>query len=166
MRDPNFERTVILLCQRDEDGAVGMVINRPHEITVGDVAGAAKVAPPRHEEEVTWWGGPVSPGTCFVLWRGRAEVGEGWTIGDEIAVSPALERLERLVQIGRHFHLVLGYSGWGEQQLESEIERGSWLYTEADPSIVFDTPIEERYDRALGLLGLTASTVWMQPIDE
>ena len=166
MQDPYFEKTVVLICQYDEEGALGMVVNREGPVSIGAVTREVNVASPQNADNMTWWGGPVGSGTCFVLWRGNASEAEGWTISGEIAVSQSLERLERLVQLGHNFHVTIGYAGWSPQQLDAEIERGSWLYVEADPRIIFETPLEQRYDRALLLLGLTADMVWMQPIDE
>ena len=166
MRDPHFEKTVVLICQYDEEGALGMVINREGPVSIGAVAREVNVASPRNADAMTWWGGPVGGGTCFVIWQGSASSAEGWTIGENIAVSQSLERLERLVQLNFDFHVTIGYAGWSSQQLETEIERGSWLYVEADPDILFKTPMSERYNRALLLLGLTPEMIWMQPIDE
>lgn len=165
MRDPNFERTVILLCQFDEEGAIGVVINRSAPITVRAVTDEVKLPPPSHGTEQAWWGGPVGRGTCFVIWRGQTRDDEGWTVGTEVAISQSLERLEQLIQANRHFHVSIGYAGWAPEQLIEEIERGSWLYVEADPELIFETPMASRYDHALALLGLTASTVIMQPGD-
>ncbi len=165
MSDPHFKQAVVLLCHHDYTGAIGLIVNRDRSTTVGQVASEVKVARPPHADEQTWWGGPVGGGTCFVIWKGAAEGDEGWTIGD-IAVSQSLERLERLVQVGHHFHISIGYAGWGPHQLDTEIERGSWLYVEADPAIVFETPMADRYQQALALLGLTPGMVWMQPINE
>lgn len=166
MRDPHFEKTVVLICQYDEEGALGVVINREGPVSIGAVTREVNVAPPPDADAMAWWGGPVGAGTCFVLWQGQASGAEGWNITEGIAVSQSLERLEQLVQLGTPFHITIGYSGWSAAQLDAEIECGSWLYVEADPKIIFETPVEERYDRALLLLGLTASMVWMQPIDE
>lgn len=165
MVDRYFHRTVVLLCQFDEEGAFGLVINRTGPVSIGDVTEAVKVAPPVHPHAPTWWGGPVNRETCHVIWRGQADADEGWTLGNEIAVSGALTRLEQLVQTNRPFHLALGYTGWAPEQLQDEIERGSWLLVDADPALVFETPMEARYDHALALLGLSVSTVNMTPGD-
>lgn len=165
MRDRNFERTVVLLCQHDEDGALGLIINRDGPVSLGEVLERMDLnmeAPDRP----TLWGGPVGAGSGFVLWRGRADPHEGWTLGEEIAVSPSAERLAQLVQSGQRFHLALGYAGWGPGQLEQEMERGSWLWTDPWPELVFDLPMDARYDRALGALGLSAHTVVMNPLEE
>jgi putative transcriptional regulator len=165
MKDRWFERTVVLLCQHDEEGALGVVINRDGPVTVGDVLERMDLSG-GGADRPTWWGGPVGTGAGFVLWRGRAEAEEGWTLGREVAVSPSAERLTRLVVEGHRFQLALGYAGWGPGQLDEELERGAWLLTEVDPAVVFDTPMEQRYDQALASLGLTAHTVVMDPISE
>lgn len=165
MRDRWFEGAVILLCQHDGDGALGLVINKDGPVSVGEVLERMDLDTTAADRP-TWWGGPVGSDSGFVIWRGRADAHEGWTIGDEVAVSPSSERLSSLIGSGQRFFLVLGYSGWGPGQLEEELERGSWLWTEADPDIIFDRPMSERYERALHSLGLSAHSVVMNPISE
>jgi putative transcriptional regulator len=165
MRDQWFEGAVILLCQHDDDGALGLVINKDGPVSVGEVLERMDLDPGAADRP-TWWGGPVGTESGFVLWRGRAGVDEGWTLADEVAVSPSSERLSTLVGSGQRFFLVLGYAGWGPGQLEEELERGSWLLTEVDPEIVFDRPMAERYELALASLGLSAHSVVMNPISE
>lgn len=166
MRDPNFERTVVLLCQHTDEGALGLVINREGAVPVADVLEGMKLGNRVSDDELTWWGGPVGRGTGFVIWRGQVPKDEGWTLGGEIAVSPSVDRLTRLLDGGSPFHLCLGYAGWSPEQLDLEIARGAWLYTDPDPALIFEVPQALRYDRALALLGLKAETVWMLPIDE
>lgn len=166
LRDRWFEGTVVLLCQHDDEGALGLVINRDGPVTIGEVLERMDLEGDRLGDQATWWGGPVGTGAGFVLWRGQAGAHEGWTVGGEVAVSPSVERLDELVRTGARFHLALGYAGWGPGQLEEELERGSWLLADASAALVFDTPLEDRYQQALALLGLTPHTVWMDPISE
>lgn len=166
MRDPHFERAVVLLCKHDEAGALGLVINREGPVTIGAVATGMKLAPPLNPRSPTWLGGPVDRSMGFVIWRGRHDLEDGWTLGEDIAISPSVDRLTELIRAGDDFHLALGYAGWAPAQLDAEIASGAWLYADADPDIVFETPMPERYARALALLGLTPETVWMQPIYE
>lgn len=166
LKDQWFDHTVVLLCQHDEEGALGLVINRDGPVTVGDVLERMDLDARHLPDRATWWGGPVGPGSGFVLWRGSATESEGWTLGSEVAVSPSAERLADLVGTGQRFHLALGYAGWGPGQLDQELAHGSWLLTDVDPRIIFDTPMDARYDQALALLGLTAHTVVMDPIFE
>lgn len=166
MHDQWFERTVVLLCQHDDEGALGLVINRDGPVTIGDVLERMDLSPEGSPDQPTWWGGPVGTGAGFVLWRGKADSDEGWTLGVDVAISPSAERLTALVQSGQRFQLALGYAGWGPGQLEDEVERGSWLHADVDADLVFDTPMDARYDHALALLGLTPHTVVMDPISE
>jgi putative transcriptional regulator len=166
MEDPNFQRTVVLVCQHDEKGALGLVINRPGEVDIIDVLLRLELDGPLTPDGRTWWGGPVGPGTGFVVWRGQAADEEGWTIGDEVAVSPAMERLRERVASGQPYALVLGYAGWAPGQLDAEIASGSWLFADADPDLVFDLPAGQRYDAALARLGVDPERVWMHPVDE
>ena len=163
--DPNFARSVILVCQHDETGAFGLIINRDGPVSIGAVTERMDLGEPAEPDSVTWWGGPVGPGTGFVIWRGEADDSEGWNLRGDIAVSPSAERLKSLVQTQVPFFLCLGYAGWGAGQLDHEIETGSWLYADVEPTLIFDVPLDERYDRALMLLGLTAYTVSMTPIE-
>ena len=170
MRDPWFERTLILLCQHNDEGALGLVINRESDIDLQEVVDKLTEDHGSFGElsdgtRRTWWGGPVGNGAGFVLFPGEVEDGEGWTI-DGVAVSPSVERLADLIRNASKFELCLGYAGWGPGQLAEEIETGSWVPVDVSKEIVFDTPIEERYDKALAQLGVTPNMVWMQPINE
>lgn len=156
----------MLLCQHNEEGALGLVINRAGLVAVEEVLEGLELGRGRHAGTPTWWGGPVGRDTGFVIWRGEVSPEEGWTVAGEIAISPSVDRLSALVRGGERFHLCLGYAGWSPEQLDQEIARGSWLYSDPDPSVVFDVPIDARYDLALALLGLKSDSVWMQPVDE
>ena len=170
MRDPWFERTLILLCQHNDDGALGLIINRESEVDLQEVIDKltedhGEFAELQDGSRKTWWGGPVGEGAGFVVFSGAVADEEGWTVGS-IAVSPSLERLDELIRCESPFELVLGYAGWGPGQLADEVQSGSWLFVDVEPEIVFDTPLEERYEKALAQLGLTPDMVWMQPINE
>ncbi len=165
LRDPNFARTVVLVCQHDEDGALGIIINRDGPVSVGAVTEQLALAAPRTADDATLWGGPVGQGTGFVIWKGRAPFDEGWNPGGGVAVSASVDQLEQLVHADAEFHLALGYAGWGPGQLDHEIEEGSWLYADVDASIVFDAPMGERWPRALMALGLRPDLIWMPPAE-
>ncbi len=165
MRDPNFEHAVVLICEHNDSGAFGLIINRDGPVSIGAVLERMDLGEPLDGDAPTWWGGPVGPGTGFVIWRGPSDADEGWLIGDGVSVSPSADRLRRLVQEKAVFHLCLGYAGWGAGQLDEEIETGSWLYCDMDPDVLFEVPLADRYDRALALLGLTAGMVLMRPAE-
>ena len=170
MRDPWFQRTLILLCQHNEDGALGLIINREGDVDLQEVIDRlaedhGAFAPLPNGDQLTWWGGPVGAGAGFVLFSGAVSTDEGWNVGS-IAISPSVERLDELILSKDRFELVLGYAGWGPGQLAQEVEGGSWLFVDVEPEIVFDTPMNQRYEKALAQLGLTPDMVWMQPINE
>lgn len=164
MRDPNFERAVVLLVQHSAQGALGLVVNRESPVRLGSVIDQLELGGSDIADRNVLWGGPVERGAGFVVFRGPAP--EGWTCPGNISVSPSRERLAALVRGGEAFHLCLGYAGWGPSQLDRELESGSWVHVEADPWLVFDAPTAERYDRALARLGAPAGALWMNPVNE
>ncbi len=167
MKDPFFEGTVILLCQHDENGALGVVINRETSLSVQNVLEQLSI-----ELELSFeghsvnWGGPVEPGAGFIVYPGKVPPDEGWNVGQDVAVSPSRERLVEALKQGSPFLLCLGYAGWGPGQLDGEIGSGSWLITDVDKDVLLETGMEDRYDRALAKLGLDVHSVWMRPVDE
>jgi len=167
MKDPFFERTVVLIWHHDENGAMGVVVNRvlPHRITeVLKMKGLEET--PLHPDNRVSWGGPVETGSGTAITRASLPEGEGWQITADIAITRSEQLLGQMLTERRQIILCLGYAGWGPGQLDAEIEAGGWLYTDATSDLVFDAPTEEGYERALQSLGLTPETVWMQPISE
>lgn len=166
MKDPFFERALVLVWHHDEDGAIGVIVNRPLDHTlpnVLDLPGDIDLS--SYSDTHVAWGGPVSTDSGTVVTREPVPDGEGWNL-EGIGVSRSMDVLVHLLTHQHPVLLCLGYAGWGPGQLDAEIEQGGWLLTDPDPAIVFEAPADERYDRALASLGLTASMVWMQPIDE
>jgi putative transcriptional regulator len=165
MHDQYFERTVVLVWHHGPDGAIGVVVNKPVEHKLEDVLDMEGPLPTRPEVAVVW-GGPVESLAGTVVTLGPLNPEEGVRLPRGLAVTHSQDALVRLLSDRAPMMLCLGYAGWSPGQLDREIELGGWLYTDCDPSIVFDTPPEERYDRALATLGLTAGRVWMTPVSE
>ena len=167
LTDANFARSVVYLCEHSERGALGLVINKPSEI---DLKGLfAKVDLPLRRDDLVsspvLQGGPVQTERGFVLHEPIFAEGDRpeesvyastMTIPGGLEMTTSKDVLEALsTGAGPRKVLVsLGYSAWGEGQLESELGENAWLTVDADKAVIFDTPVEERYDRALGLLGL------------
>lgn len=168
MRDAFFERTLVLLWHHDDEGAIGVVINRPIEHTLADVLVADDGLPtiPDDNASEVVWGGPVETQAGTVVTLGQVKPEEGWQLDCGIGVTRSLEALGRLIAEDVPLMLCLGYAGWGPGQLDREIEAGGWLWTDIDPELVFTADPEERWEQALATLGLTPATVWMQPIQE
>ena len=166
MDDPRFEKSVILLCHHDSEGALGIIVNKSIPLDISSVLESLNIDFEPSKDTFTGWGGPVGEDTGFVIWRGTAGEEEGWNVCSELAVSPSADRLSRLTEAGQRYFLALGYAGWGPGQLDAEIETGSWLFADADLALLFDSPAEERYSAALASLGLSSEHVWHFPADE
>lgn len=165
MRDPHFERAVILVWHHDEDGAIGVIINRMTEHLIPEVV-AVEADLHAYEETLVGWGGPVETGTGTVITVGHVDEDDGWNLSDGLAVTRSQETLTALIVAHAPLLLLLGYAGWAAGQLDKEIAEGAWLWTELSKRIVFDAPAEERYDLALASLGLKSHDVWMKPVSE
>lgn len=166
LADPNFEGSVVLICQHDADGALGVIVNRPTPFTLEDVIAQLDVSDVTRLDNQVLWGGPVERGAGFVIFQGEVPDDSGWNLPGGVAVSPSRVQLERLIRSEALYHLCLGYAGWGPGQLEQEITTGSWLYTDVDAALVLTGEVDDRYEHALAALGLVRNQVWMQPIDE
>ncbi|MGI9335423.1 MAG: YqgE/AlgH family protein [Gammaproteobacteria bacterium] len=158
LADPNFNRTVTYLCAHNEEGAMGIVINRPSELTLGEVFDHMSIETgdlQLHAAPVMQ-GGPVQRERGFVLHEPPGEWDSVLKVSDEIGVATSRDILAAMASgEGPPQSLVaLGYAGWGAGQLEREVQENAWLSGPADGSIIFRTPYEERWVRAAMLLGV------------
>ncbi len=171
LEDAAFAKSVVYLCEHSSRGALGLVINKPSDINLKHLFD--KVDLPLARDDLAaapvFHGGPVQTERGFVLheavFTGEATPEEPvyastMTIPGGLEMTTSKDVLEALATGAgpRKVLVSLGYSAWGEGQLESEIAENSWLTVGADTAIIFDTPVEQRYDKALSLLGLQA---WM-----
>jgi putative transcriptional regulator len=161
--DPNFTRTVILLCRHsEEDGAFGLVVNRPLVTTGRVVVNLDPPAATERELEL-WLGGPVEPQRSWMLVAGEpgdAEHG-GIAIADGLYLSTSPDLLRRMLEPEppARVRLVVGYAGWGPGQLEAELEESAWLISEIDRELIFATPHEEMWETAIRRLGADPSAL-------
>ncbi|HET9976504.1 MAG TPA: YqgE/AlgH family protein [Burkholderiaceae bacterium] len=165
MVDPTFAGSVVYLCEHSEKGALGLVINKPIDIKLKNLFEKVELSLTREDlaERPVYFGGPVQTERGFVLHeriQAEGEKGSPYNStlaipGGELDMTTSKDVLEALADGSgpKRLLVTLGYSGWGAGQLEDEIGRNGWLTVDADPSVIFDTPIEQRYDRALALLG-------------
>lgn len=171
LQDEVFARSVVYVCEHNERGALGLVINKPSDIDMQSLF--EKVDLPLRRQDLShvpvFQGGPVQTERGFVLHEHifmDAEPPKESVYASTLAIPGGLEMttskdvLEALASGAgpRKVLVTLGYSAWGEGQLESELSGNSWLTVLASNSIIFDTPVAQRYDKALGLLGFEA---WM-----
>jgi putative transcriptional regulator len=162
--DPNFSRTVVLLgAHSPDEGAFGLVINRALEVDLSDILEELGLEVPRHQLPPVLAGGPVEPSHGFVLF----EIGDGIAGKDDLelpfglTVSGSADTLAELASGSRsqRYSLILGYAGWYPGQLEKEIEENSWLVAPLESSIVFDVPLDQRWNAALSSIGVDPGTL-------
>ena len=158
LSDPHFARSVALVCQHDENGAMGVVINLTSEFSLGEVLAQMEISAddPRLRERPVLAGGPVHPERGFVIHDDPREWDSSITVGPGLFLTTSRDILEAMAEgRGPNNSLVaLGCAGWGPGQLESEIAENSWLTVPADPALLFDTPLDMRWQAAAGSIGV------------
>ena len=161
--DPNFSRTVALICEHSKDGAMGLVINRITDLRMTDVLEQMNIEAPdsRHLNEPVHVGGPVQINRGFVVHEPLGKWESTLAVAGELGVSTSRDILEALArnQGPEHYILTLGYAGWEAGQLEHELAENAWLSGPADRGILFHTPPEARWNAAARLLGIDLTTL-------
>jgi putative transcriptional regulator len=161
LADPNFYRTVTLICEHSTEGAMGIIINRTTDLALGDILKQMGIDPKHTDkrEMPVYLGGPVQTNRGFVLHEPLGNWESTLPITDNLGVSTSRDILTAIAENrGPHKCLVaLGYAGWGAGQLEREIAENSWLNGPADGDIIFELPIEHRWHKAAQLAGVNLS---------
>lgn len=165
MQDPNFKGSVVYVCEHNDEGAMGIVINLPIDISVASMLEQIEVErdlpinDPASLEQPVFNGGPVSGDRGFVLhlYQQDDHFDSSINITDQVAVTTSKDILPLLgtSEAPEKFLVALGYAGWSAGQLEQELAENTWLTTEANPDVVFNTPISERWDKAVAQLGIS-----------
>ena len=164
LSDALFGRSVVFMCEHSERGALGLVINKPSDIRLPRLFEKIDLPMGRADlhDTLVFQGGPVQTERGFVLHE-AIDSAEGESIyASTLAIPGGLEMttskdvLEAMSSGAgpRRVLVTLGYASWAQGQLESEITENSWLTVAADPAVIFDAPVNERYERAMALLGL------------
>lgn len=162
MADGTFAGSVVYLCQHTETGALGLVINKPIDIKLKSLFEKVELSldTPSLAEQPVYFGGPVQTERGFVLHERVGDEPSPYSstlsIPGGLDMTTSKDVLEALSHGAgpKRLLVTLGYSGWAAGQLEDEISRNGWLNVDAVPEIIFDTPVDKRYDRALSLLGI------------
>jgi len=171
--DPNFNRTVVLLCKHSEDGAFGLVVNRPL-VTAGPVVVEVrapsdtvgrKTEVSQHELQA-WAGGPVEPQSSWILDGDDTDIAEerrGVRVAEGLYLSTSPDLLHRLLgpTPPPRTRLIVGFSGWGPGQLEKELEASAWLISDVDREVLFATPAELMWETAIRRLGADPAALQM-----
>jgi putative transcriptional regulator len=165
MGNGTFAGTVVYLCEHTDKGALGLVINKPIDIKLKNLFEKVELTLDREDlaDSPVFFGGPVQTERGFVLHERQGAEGEaGGHYNSTLKIPGGLEMttskdvLEALSNGAgpKRVLITLGYSGWGAGQLEDELGRNGWINVDAEPGIIFDTPVEQRYEKALSLLGI------------
>ncbi len=155
MLDINFSGTLIYICDHDEHGALGLVVNQPSQLELSDICKQLELELLGPDRPV-YYGGPVECERGFVLHNTDADWTSSMPISSDIALSTSRELLQAIAAgKGPASSLIaLGYAGWGEGQLEQEMSDNAWLSCEADPAILFHTPDDKKLQCALISMGI------------
>lgn len=159
MGDDLFEETVVYVLEHNSQSSLGIVINRPLDFRFNELVErlgfGASVGEPSQFESRLFWGGPVTPEQGFIL-HDRGKFGSTMVIDKNVRCSITLEALKKIVE-GKSpmsFFTALGYSSWGNGQIEQEIEEDKWFVAPFRKDILFDLAPEQRYDEVLSSLGV------------
>ncbi len=159
LNDTFFYRSVVYLCEHDQNGAMGLIINRPTKVMLEELLSHLKIENDSDYIKSTpvLFGGPVQKGQGMVI---HDQADAGWKsslqLTDNIFLTTSTDILEAIgtEQGPEHALVTLGYAGWGAGQLEQELADNSWLTVPANQDLLFDTPADERWQAAARLLGI------------
>lgn len=161
LTDPNFAKTVVLLCEHGPEGAFGLVLNRPTETPA---ATAVQLSPPpRVDSGVPLWvGGPVEPQRGWILLGEEPEEAESVEIVDGLFLTSSQAVLRRLIETGESRSRILtGYAGWAPGQLDDELAASAWLTADVAADLIFDTPAGGMWEAAIRRLGADPALLQM-----
>ena len=160
MQDPNFAKTVVLLCDYGPEGAFGLVLNRPTEVPASAMV---RLDPPivGGNEMPLWIGGPVEPQRGWILLNEEPPSAEFKLIREGLYLSTSQDLLRDVLQSrpAPRARVLAGYAGWGPGQLDDELAHSSWLMADVDLDIVFDTAADVMWESAIRRLGADPSAL-------
>lgn len=158
LADDNFSHTVTYICEHTPQGAMGVIINRPTDLVLGDLLEQLDIE--AIDEEIAripvYHGGPVQVERGFILHQPLGDWDSTLTVSEEIGLTMSQDILEAIANgLGpEKFHIALGYAGWDDGQLEEELLSNAWLTGPADKHIIFDEAVEQRWQAAASTLGV------------
>ncbi len=158
MADPHFAKSLTFVCEHNDQGALGVVVNRPTEMNLHALLEQVSIDSP-HEDFKTvaiHFGGPVQVDRGFVLHTPIGEWQSTLAVGSEIGLTTSKDILQAVArgEGPRQMLVTLGYAGWAPGQLEHELAQNAWLTVQATPQVIFELPPEERLPAAMSLLGI------------
>ncbi|AUZ05096.2 MULTISPECIES: YqgE/AlgH family protein [Vitreoscilla] len=164
MDDTFFSGSVVYICEHNEDGAMGVVINKPSPLTMNQLFEAIQQRTPlQYDEQAVLMGGPVQVDRGFLLHTPVGDWESSVLVSEDIAFTTSRDIIEDLAHNTQNTEAktlaTIGYAGWKKNQLEDELAKNAWLTVKADQHIMFDLPVAERYNAALQLLGINPANL-------
>ncbi|KFA58850.1 hypothetical protein A9G34_07625 [Gilliamella sp. Choc4-2] len=165
MSDSIFCRSVVYICEHNRDGAMGIIINKPiEELNVGSVLTRLEITSSKNCAELEYpvfCGGPLADEQGFILHTPQLGFSSSIQISDDVMITTSLDALKSIgsPQQPKDLLLSLGYSSWRSLQLETEVARNDWLVAEANPQIIFEVAIKDRWKKAAESLGININTI-------
>jgi putative transcriptional regulator len=161
MQDEFFANTVIYLARHDQDGAQGIIINRPSGIQIKELLNDLEIDADNVHPHAVLQGGPLRPEAGFVLHTGQPTWHSSIAVGENVCITTSKDILDAIAHnegVGR-YQIALGYASWAKNQLEAEIARGGWLICESDMDLIFNLPYDDRWDAAYKKMGV--DRIWL-----
>ena len=163
MNDQRFRNTVILICEHDENHAMGVVVNKPKQnLTLDDIAEQAGISPPKfYGNDLVYEGGPVTPTKGIVIHSTDHHLSGTKNINDTVAFTKNVKMLTEITNGNgpQNFIVTLGHAGWSKAQLESEIHDNVWLTMPCEDRLIFDQPHDQIWESCFTHLGIKASAL-------
>jgi len=163
MTDPFFAKSLTYVCEHNEEGAMGIVVNRPISLTLSELFAQINMplTQPELEDMPVHFGGPVQTDRGFVLHDTGGDWQSTMHVNDRVSLTTSKDILQAVGEGNgpKHMLITLGYAGWSEGQLEQELADNAWLSVPATEHILFDLPAEERLAAAMALLGVDYATL-------
>ncbi len=157
LKDSLFTGAVIYLCEHNEDGAMGLVLNRKLPVDFHDICEQLQIPYKLTANPIVLDGGPVSPEHGFILHRQAGAWNSTFSVAAEAHLTSSKDILKAIANDAgpQEFIIALGYAGWDKAQLENELSSNAWLTTEADAKLLFETPVDDIYQAALAKIGVS-----------
>jgi putative transcriptional regulator len=163
LKDPNFARSVVLIGAHNEEGAMGIILNRPSEVTVGEAVPQLEAAV--DGEEPVYIGGPVQPTSVVFLAEFVDPSPAGLIVLGRIGFPAPDANIEELPDVTERARVFAGYAGWSEGQLDAELDEGDWILQDACPEDVFSQAPSELWSEVLTRKGGSYALVARMPLD-
>lgn len=170
MQDPYFQRSVVYLCEHNEEGAMGIIVNAPLNVTIGTMLEQMSIPPLYPQSRLASLakpvlsGGPVAEDRGFILHKSTDYYESTVKMSEHISITTSRDILGVLGTTAEpeRYLVILGYAGWEAGQLEQELAENAWLTVDADPALIFDTPVNERWIKAIEKLGINIAQLSQQ----